>query len=319
MKKKIAIVPDIKGWIMDNFANNIINALSDNFEFTKFYMEEERKWNWDYENKFDIIYIMLPSYLKRDIKIEKYRSSFHGGPGIEGQADQINRFGLNGIRTSYVASQVKDRIKRYKLKNSEYFTPYGINPTEYNINHKIKNDKIRCGYAGWLSYILDNQRDHRRIYWINEAQEKLKFNLYFAGGLKQYIKQHQIDIFNEKFKNIKNVHLDFYSREEMKNFYSKINCYLVPDKYAGGPMPVLEAGAMGIPSITTNAGLCGDIIKDKENGLLISGYTKFCNAIKFLMNNPDERIRLGNNMRNYVLEYRTWEKVKNYWKKFFDD
>jgi len=319
MKKRIAIVPDIKGWIMDNFANNIIKVLSNEFEFTKFYMEEDKKWEWEYENKFDIIYIMLPSYLKKGIEIKKYRSSFHGGPGIEGQADQINRFGLNGIRTSYVATQVKERVKRYNLKNSEFFTPYGINPEEYNITHNINNNGIKCGYAGWISYILDNQRNHRRIYWINDAQKKLKFDMYFAGGLKKYIKNLHKEAFHEKFKKIDNVFLDFYSREEMKNFYSKINCYLVPDKYAGGPMPVLEAGVMGIPSITTNAGLCGDVIKNNENGLLISGYTNFLNAIKFLMNNPDERLRLGNNMRNYVLENRTWEKVKNHWKEFFDE
>jgi glycosyltransferase involved in cell wall biosynthesis len=319
MKKKIAIIPDIKGWVIDNFANNIIKVLSNEFDFTKFYMEGDNVWKYEYEDKFDIIYMMLPSYLKKNIKIEKYRTSFHGGPGIEGQADQINRFNLNGIRTSYVATQVKERLKKYKLKNSNYFTPYGVNPDEYNITHIIKNDKIKCGYAGWISYILDNQRNHRRIYWIVESQKDLKFDMYFAGGLEEYVKNLQKDAFHEKFKKINNIYLGYYSREQMKDFYSKINCYLVPDKYAGGPMPVIEAGIMGIPSITTNAGLCGDIIKDKENGLLISGYSKFLNAIKFLMNNPDERIRLGNNMRNYVLENRTWEKVKNYWKIFLND
>ena len=273
--KKVAIVPDIKGWIMDNFADNIMRVLSDKFEFTKFYIEGKNKWEWSYENNFDIIYIMVPSYLKRKIKIEKYRTSFHGGPGNEGQADQIIRFNLNGIKTSYVSNQVKERLKKYKLKNSDFFTPYGVSEKENNIHNKIPEDKIRCGYAGWIGYILGNQKDHRRIYWINEAYEKLKFDLYFAGGLKQYIKNIDIQAFHEKFKKYNNVYIDYYSREQMNEYYSKINCYLVPDKYAGGPMPVLEAGIMGIPSITTNAGLCGDIIKDKENGLLIDNYDDF--------------------------------------------
>ena len=319
--KKVAIVSDISGWIMDNFADNIMNVLSDKFEFTKFYMEGEssKTWNWDYESKFDIIYMMLPSYLKKNIDIKKYRTSFHGGPGIEGQADQINRFNLSNMKVSYVAKQVKDRVKKYKLKNAEWFTPYGVNPEEYNITNNIDMGTLKCGYAGWLGYILGNQNNHRRIYWINDAHEKLKFDLYFAAGLRRYIKNRDIEVFEEKFKKLKNVHLGFYSREEIIEFYKKINCYLVPDKYAGGPMPVLEAGIMGIPSITTNAGLCGDIIKNDENGLLISGYTNFLKAIKFLMNNPDERLRLGNNMRNYVIENRTWDKVKKYWEKFLDE
>jgi glycosyltransferase involved in cell wall biosynthesis len=314
--KKVAIVPDIKGWIMDNFADNIIEVLSDNFDFTKFYNEEDNKWDYLYEKDFDIIYMMLPSYLKKGIKIKKYRTSFHGGPGIEGQADQINRFNLNGIKTSYVATQVKQRVKKYNLKNSDYFTPYGVSIKENNINNKMPRNKIKCGYAGWLGYILGNQNNHRRTYWINDAYKKLKFDLYFAAGLKEYIRKRDIEYFEEKFRQDNNVNIGFYSRKEMNDFYSKINCYLVPDKYAGGPMPVLEAGIMGIPSITTNAGLCGDIIKNKENGLLVSGYTNFLNAIKYLENNPDERTRLGNNMRNYILENRTWDKVKYYWKEF---
>lgn len=317
--KKIAIVPDIKGWIMDNFADNIIEVLSDKFEFTKFYMEENKKWEWVYEKDFDIIYIMLPSYLKKGIKIEKYRTSFHGGPGIEGQADQINRFNLNGIKTSYVSKQVDQRVKKYKLKNSNFFTPYGVSEKENNIHNKIPEGKIRCGYAGWIGYIIGNQKGHRRTHWINAAHDDAKFDLYFAGGLKQYIRKKDIEYFNERFRKDNNVYIDYYSRKQMNDYYSKINCYLVPDKYAGGPMPVLEAGIMGIPSITTNAGLCGDIIKDKENGLLINNYGSFLQAIKYLMNNPDERVRIGNNMRNYILENRTWDKVIDYWENFFSD
>ena len=103
----------------------------------------------------------------------------------------------------------------------------------------------------------------------------------------------------------------------MSDFYSKINCYLVPDKFAGGPMPVLEAGLLEIPPVTTDCGLCGDMIEHMKTGYVVNTKARFMEGIKFMGDNPDERIRMGKNLRQYILKNRTWEKVSPYWRAFF--
>ena len=35
--------------------------------------------------------------------------------------------------------------------------------------------------------------------------------------------------------------------------------------------------------------------------------------------NPDKRIEMGLNLKKYILENRTWEAVKHYWRDFFNN
>jgi glycosyltransferase involved in cell wall biosynthesis len=116
-----------------------------------------------------------------------------------------------------------------------------------------------------------------------------------------------------------NIDIGMYPYNKMRDFYKDISCYLVPDKFAGGPFPVLEAGAMGIPVVCTNAGLCGDFIENDVHGKIIETYEEFIDAIKWMKCNPKERKNMGLNLKEYIREQRTWEAVANYWKKFFND
>lgn len=376
---KILIVPDIDGWAVENMADNIIRVLGDKFEFTKMYAEKScaaknlpvfdyDKLNEYYQN-YDLIYIMLPSYIKKGMDTNKIITTFHGGPGSEGQGDMMQRFGLNKMRISYVSGQVKDRITKYPVIHSNlvlrtykdtpekllemwhiekksvvkmgfsrshdpqqiyvyitrkgydlsdlFFTPHGVNLESYpQVDVK---DGLVCGYAGWTKHFLGKQVDHRRSDWILRALGQIEFDLEIAGGLAEHVKD-DMKVFREMHKSAiinEKVNIKTYSKEEMTKFYEKISCYLVPDKWAGGPMPVLEAGASGVPSICSDAGLCGDIITHLENGYRINNFEEFVEGIRFMRDNPDERKRMGENMRTFVVNNRTWEAVASYWEAFF--
>lgn len=73
--------------------------------------------------------------------------------------------------------------------------------------------------------------------------------------------------------------------------------------------PVLEAGAIGIPSVTTDVGGTKEIIEDYNNGLIIKAGDidnlgeKICELIK----NKDLRDKLGKNIQHLVTEKFRWE------------
>jgi len=380
MKKKVLIVPDLSGWIVEDMAINIIQALGDEFEFTLQIAEKDEDcphpiFSWEQDlSGYDLVYLMLPSYVPENMNpllLPKVVTTFHGGPASEGQADHIQRAGFRDMRMSYVSHQTDDRIskntftnrKREKIKINQqiddkwirkellqlsrdrgdsyqiesrpqiitgyqevrisysrkgfgftnlFFTPHGVNMEDY-YQDNIREDFV-CGYAGWARYLLDAQRDHRRGYWIMEAQKNLGFNLNIAGGIPKYNK-----------KDIKTIRAGFPSdkikvmaveHDKMRDFYSGISCYLVPDKFAGGPMPVLEAGSMGIPVVCTDAGLCGDIIEDGVHGRVVSTYAEFENAIAWMRDHPAKRKQMGLNLQEYIRKNRTWEAVAPYWSKF---
>lgn len=376
MKQKVLIVPDISGWIVEDMAINIIQALGDEFEFTLQIAEKDSGsypvFSWDQDlSKYDLIYLMLPSYVPANMNpllLPKVLTTFHGGPASEGQGDHIQRAGFRDMRMSYVSQQTEDRISKYPFSNLKkerikidqviddkwiresllqladdetyqihsrpqvvpgyqemqisykrngfgftnlFFTPHGVNVDDY-FQDNVRDDFV-CGYAGWARYLLDAQRDHRRGHWIIEAQKHLGFDLKVAGGIPKYNKK-DIKTMKAAFPKIKTLAVE---HDKMRDFYSGISCYLVPDKFAGGPMPVLEAGAMGIPVVCTDAGLCGDIIEDGVHGRRVNTYEEFVNAIAWMRDHPEERKQMGKNLQEYIRKNRTWEAVAPYWSDFF--
>lgn len=385
-KPRVLIVPDIPGWAVESMADGIISALSDKFRFTKKFSDELARKDFglpvmdlekDYYD-YDVIYIMLPSYVPQNFReYNKIVTTFHGGPGTEGQADMLQRYGLKDMKISYVSHQVKKRVdeypnkhdindyirvqevmdvnwlkkkygftekddfkvrhhmkrgvkpdklrERYMLVNIDYkrygygltnlhFTPHGVDIKRFNQETIL--DRPVFGYAGWARYILGAQADHRRGNWIMDAWRNEKFELSIAGGIQKYDPKRQIGDMLNKFSSPQFVRAKYYEHKKMQDFYRGISCYLVPDKYAGGPMPVLEAGSMGIPVICTDAGLCGDIIEDGIHGIRITSGGEFKKAIKFMKEHRKEREEMGKNLKELIHETRSWKAVAKYWEDF---
>jgi glycosyltransferase involved in cell wall biosynthesis len=374
--KKVLLVPDIKGWVIEDMAFGIKKSLSHKFDFTIKYSDglsggDVIDWKTDYE-KYDVVYLMTPSYIPEDLKdYSKVITTFHGGPGTEGQANMIEIYGLKDMRISYVSNQTRKRLveadftssdrisipkghnlssyakKKLNIKKVDkmdvredgdcyrvgytkkgfgltnlWFTPHGVDIDVFT-QDKV-HDKFTCGYAGWAGYLVGIQKNHRRGRWILDAFGSSNFNLRIAAGIKIAGNRAEGDVrmIKKRYDNSKalqdRLDIRLYDHKDMPSFYRGISCYLVPDRLAGGPVPVLEAGAMGIPVICTDAGLCGDIIEDGVNGKIISSYTQFLNTIKFMEHNPDERNRMGKNLKEYVRENRSWDAVSKYWEDFIN-
>jgi glycosyltransferase involved in cell wall biosynthesis len=379
---KILLVPDIVGWVVEDMALNLKRVLDDDFDVTIKYSDQLAAkhgkkildWATDY-NEYDILFIMLPSYIPENLPdISKVVTCFHGGPGTEGQADMLQRFGYKDMRIAYVSEQTRWRVmenpftntkkekvpltqqidenwlKRTKLQLTEkdsmqiitdpqtvrqwvevqvkytrtgfgfnelYFTPHGVDVEMFK--QKRLNQDFICGYAGWANYLLGAQDEHRRGRWIMEAWKKLKnvkFNL--AVGLKEH-DHNNLKKFNAAWANPL-VRAGLWEHKDMPSYYTQISTYLVPDARAGGPVPVLEAGAMGIPVVCSKAGLCGDMIEDNVHGKVIEEgphtFERFVDAIRWMQSHNQKREKMGKNLREYIYKNRRWEDVKEYWVKF---
>ena len=88
--------------------------------------------------------------------------------------------------------------------------------------------------------------------------------------------------------------------DKIEDFLSKIDVAILPSYREGMPKFLLEAGAMEIPSITTDVPGCRNIIKHNFNGLICKPMdeSSLTNAIYTMINMPhDERVELGKNAR----------------------
>ena len=139
-----------------------------------------------------------------------------------------------------------------------------------------------------------------------------------------YIKLHKIMEAMELQKNVSLVAGIKFPRETMPKVYQTMAAFLAPWHQACFGFPIIEAGACGVPTVGGNWQPINEIIKDGETGLLFTGeqkpYTKFLEGVTFdeiwnygdpydmaekmkkILDNPDERNRLGENARKYVVE-----------------
>ena len=84
----------------------------------------------------------------------------------------------------------------------------------------------------------------------------------------------------------------------------------LPSYREGLPRALIEATSCGLPVITTDAVGCRDIVIN-ENGLLIKvgDIGGLCNAIRFMVENPAERKKMGDNSRELAINRFDSEKI----------
>lgn len=91
----------------------------------------------------------------------------------------------------------------------------------------------------------------------------------------------------------------------MEKVYAAVDCVVLPSYREGMPRSLLEAGAMGLPVVTTNVPGCRNVVRDGYNGLLceVKDSTSLMQAmLKMLALPDDERARMGENGRTLVAE-----------------
>lgn len=85
--------------------------------------------------------------------------------------------------------------------------------------------------------------------------------------------------------------------EELLSYYAAADCFIMPSYREGFPNTVLEAGAMGLPSIVTDINGSREIIVEGENGMIVpprNEETLFDAMQKMLTSKEDRNVMAGN-------------------------
>lgn len=106
-------------------------------------------------------------------------------------------------------------------------------------------------------------------------------------------------------------------QKDVRTFLLASDALVFPSYREGFPNVVLEAGAMGLPSIVTNINGCNEVIKDGLNGRIIQPHNT--NALyitmKYFLEHPAETLRMAKNARTIIQE--KYEQ-KDVWKAYLD-
>ena len=101
------------------------------------------------------------------------------------------------------------------------------------------------------------------------------------------------------------------SLDDLRKLYATCDIFVLPSLTEAAPQAPVEAMASGKPVIGTNVGSMPMQIKDEQSGFLINpaDERQLAEKIKYLIDNPDERKRMGAYGRKLAEEEFDWEHI----------
>lgn len=177
-------------------------------------------------------------------------------------------------------------------------------------------DKLR-----FIRFPVDVERFH-----VKRVIDKNQFNVGYIGTVG-YSKLHKgflrmcanIRIKNVKFivcgeDNTDNIELESMQynpelfeftgfQENISTILEKIDVFGYPlnnTHFGSGEQAIIEAMYFGIPVVAFSNAAEAEIIENNVSGILVNTEEEYINAIEYLYQNPEERVRMGQNARSHV-------------------
>jgi glycosyltransferase involved in cell wall biosynthesis len=186
--------------------------------------------------------------------------------------------------------------------NTNYFDPEKIS-NEAQIDLKkslgINHDNFIFIYTGRLTG--DKGMNELLLAFQKIATEFNQAKLLLVGFLEAELDPLKKETLSKIENNKQVIFIPF--QKDVRPYYSISDVLVFPSYREGFPNAVLEAGAMGLPSIVTNINGCNEIIEDGKNGILIP--PKDANALfiamKKIILDVSLRCHLQENTRSMIV------------------
>lgn len=213
-----------------------------------------------------------------------------------------------GVKRTLIA----DGITRKPLKvihngningiNTHYFSPEGRQTQREETRRRlgIEADEFAFIFIGRI--VKDKGMDE-----LAEAMNRLlRMNKKCKLMLVGWYEREQGSITEEHenfFRNNDSVSYVGY-KKDVRLYLAAADALVFPSYREGFPRVVLEAGAMGLPSIVTDINGCNEIIVEGENGVIIPPRDKnsLYEAMLHFIDNPDKTTAMAANARRMIQE-----------------
>lgn len=111
------------------------------------------------------------------------------------------------------------------------------------------------------------------------------------------------------------------SGDELLAYYAAADCFVMPSYREGFPNTVMEAGAMGLPSIVTDINGSREIIKDGINGMIVPAQDadRLYEAMRNMLSSTADREKMAGNARMMISDRYEQGYVRKCLYEFYDE
>jgi glycosyltransferase involved in cell wall biosynthesis len=203
---------------------------------------------------------------------------------------------------------------KYKLKvlgngssngiDTSFFSPDQVSEAQKELLKKelnIKNEDFVFVFVGRLVGDKGINELVKAFSMLNKTKNaERQFKLLLVGPLEQELDPLPEDILNEIKNNSDIINAGFQS--DVRPYFAISHALAFPSYREGFPNVVMQAGAMGLPSIVSDINGCNEIIIDDENGVIVpvKNVEKLNEAMERMKSDTDYYKRLKMNARPMI-------------------
>ena len=291
-KPRVLLVADVPDWALDFIASAIAGHLADQFRFETIYHHPFDHTPID-GDPFDLIYFLFSGiWMPRAGDEALARKAIVG-------VHSHSELSPEACRTLARCRAVCTVSRRLLWECSERlsvpvaYTPSGVDTDLFRPRPRGHHPRFRVGWAGSLGPHRANK------------------------GLEEFLVP--------AVEGLPDVELVLATREhhalsppEMVDFYNSLDCYACVSASEGQHLPLLEAGACGLPLVSTNVGAAPELIEPGRNGIIVERSVEHIRrAIKLLSSHRDMACKMGELNREIVRQSWSWEVLVPRYATFF--
>ncbi len=321
-KARILLVVDKPGWAYDQMANFIISELGDKYEFYKDYRIIQRL---TFNPRTNFYYLRF--WLKRMLQRKIVRSAkydivcFLWWRSVKLFSNLNSSKRLVGVFTEGFPPGGNKEFEFLDPRNflhSILDKPDGIVAGNKNIQGCYANLGIPVYYATGgvdINLFREKRRPSKRdetlnVCWTGNPNRSFK-------GFYEFVKP-AVELAITQRSNIRLITRFEGPLETLPDFYSRVDVMINASDGDAGPGFLVDAGACGVPTISTNTGLASEIIRDYENGLLVDrNVESIAQKIVEICDNRALLEKMSENIYRDVHEHWGYSSRAKYWDEMF--
>jgi glycosyltransferase involved in cell wall biosynthesis len=203
--------------------------------------------------------------------------------------------------------------------------PNGVNVEDFDVSEEeVERVKKKYGLERIVVMFAGTITPRKGVFELMKAAEILnrKDVLFLVVGNLDLDKEYSQKVIEyAKSKGINAKFTGFVPYEDLKALYSACDIFVLPSFEEGDPIALKEALASGKPLIGSKVGGVLMQIRDGWNGFLVEpgNEKQLAGKIKYLIDNQEERRKMGENSRELAREEFDWEKIAENYLKIYED
>jgi len=202
--------------------------------------------------------------------------------------------------------------------------PNGVNVEDFNMpGEEVERIKVKYGLEGTVVMFAGTVTPRKGVEYLIRAGEILKDKkvLFLIVGNLNLDREYAEKVMEyAKRKGVNAKFTGFVPYEDLKALYSACDIFILPSFEEGDPIALKEALASGKPLIGSNVGGIPMQIRDGWNGFLVKpgDEKQLAEKIKYLIENEDERSKMGENSRKLAQREFDWKRIAKKYIKVYE-